>query len=436
MNEYNYGADEEMENILELFADKIVSSLDADLAADELASSVVQVFLQVAAAAGHRKPVKAVLKFLLDKIFLTVTVAGEDYLESPGLVRLLEVVVVVSTTYEKLSGRLFSRLFAGRLAAMAVHPTGNYLVQRLVDTLSQGDQLEAVWAEVGPSLEQILDAGCSGVVLCLVRASVRLERVQAVLLDQLAVSLHTADSLDQLAPLTLRLVNRDRLHNLPEFPISLHGSLILQEMLSFSKPIKLVRSILSVEGAELRRILSDPRGSHLADAFMQSKTIGEKSREGLVRRLAGELTGLACSKHGSRALDALWKYSSLKMKQVMVEELSRDELQLSSHPIGKFTSRSCALSAWRHQRDQWRTIVTQADKNAELFKDIIGDVSTLKRKAEDNPTIRKKPEELTVQKKIKEEAEDGPATSQLYPEQIEPAEKRKKKKAKSYFDDL
>ncbi len=39
-------------------------------------------------------------------------------------------------------------------------------------------------------------------------------------------------------------------------------------------------------------------------------------REGLVRRLAGELSGLATTKHGSRALDSLWKFSSLKIKQV------------------------------------------------------------------------------------------------------------------------
>ena len=57
-----------------------------------------------------------------------------------------------------------------------------------------------------------------------------------------------------------------------------------------------------------------------------------------------------------------------------MEELSREEGQLASHPIGKFASRTCAISAWVHQRDQWRTIVTEADKNMELFKDIIGEV--------------------------------------------------------------
>ena len=44
--------------------------------------------------------------------------------------------------------------------------------------------------------------------------------------------------------------------------------------------------------------------------------MGEKSREGLVKSLKGEFVGLACSKHGSRTLDTIWKYSSIKSKQV------------------------------------------------------------------------------------------------------------------------
>jgi len=50
-----------------------------------------------------------------------------------------------------------------------------------------------------------------GVLLSLVKASTRLERVQAAFLEQLAVSLHCADALDLLAPLCLRLITKERL---------------------------------------------------------------------------------------------------------------------------------------------------------------------------------------------------------------------------------
>ena len=50
--------------------------------------------------------------------------------------------------------------------------------------------------------------------------------------------------------------------------VHLHGSLILQELLHFSKPIKLVRSLLQLPPGQLSQLLSDPRGCHITDSFM------------------------------------------------------------------------------------------------------------------------------------------------------------------------
>ena len=38
-----------------------------------------------------------------------------------------------------------------------------------------------------------------------------------------------------------------------------------------------------------------------------SASIGEKSRENLLKTLNDYLVNLACSKHGSRSIDAIWK---------------------------------------------------------------------------------------------------------------------------------
>ena len=70
-----------------------------------------------------------------------------------------------------------------------------------------------------------------------------------------------------------------------ETPVNLHGTLIAQEILHFNKPIKLVNSILASDSEKLCQILSDPRGCHITDAFMTSSTIGEKSRESLIKIL-------------------------------------------------------------------------------------------------------------------------------------------------------
>lgn len=56
-------------------------------------------------------------------------------------------------------------------------------------------------------------------------------------------------------------------------------------MLEFNKPIKMVNSILNMEPNELKNLFSDPKGSHIIDTFMQSMTVGEKSREKLIYRM-------------------------------------------------------------------------------------------------------------------------------------------------------
>jgi hypothetical protein len=47
LDRFNYAGDAELESILELFADKLLGSLDFGLVADELASSVVQAGLWI-----------------------------------------------------------------------------------------------------------------------------------------------------------------------------------------------------------------------------------------------------------------------------------------------------------------------------------------------------------------------------------------------------
>ena len=73
----------------------------------------------------------------------------------------------------------------------------------------------------------------------------------------------------KLAPLLLTLTTRESYSESDQLSsINLHGALILQELLNFSKPIKVVSSLLACQAPFLRSILVDPRGSHVTDTFM------------------------------------------------------------------------------------------------------------------------------------------------------------------------
>lgn len=51
--------------------------------------------------------------------------------------------------------------------------------------------------------------------------------------------------------------------------------------------------------------------------------------------LQGMYTSLACSKHGSRSLEALWKVASINIKTHICRELVTDELKMKDSAFGK-----------------------------------------------------------------------------------------------------
>lgn len=67
--------------------------------------------------------------------------------------------------------------------------------------------------------------------------------------------------------------------------LNLHGTIIVQTILEFNKPIKIVNSILSLDTNVLKGLLCNSMGSHITDSYVKSQFVGEKSREKLVRKL-------------------------------------------------------------------------------------------------------------------------------------------------------
>lgn len=104
-------------------------------------------------------------------------------------------------------------------------------------------------------------------------------------------SLHCSEPQERqesCAPCILRLVPFERLETVrkeQQFFVNLHGSIIVQQMLEFNKPIKTVSSILSMPTNELEKVFCDPKGSHIVDSYMKSQYIGEKNREKLIRKM-------------------------------------------------------------------------------------------------------------------------------------------------------
>ena len=155
------------------------------------------------------------------------------------------------------------------------------------------------------------------------------------------------------------------------FPVHYIGSQIVQSLLHFGKPIKIVQSLLEMDNSELRDLLADPLGSHIMDAFVCAEFVGEKSREKLVQKLQGSYFTLATSKNGSRALDALWRSSELKARLIIGEELLQKEAALVSNMFGRIVFENYALSLLKSQKTDWRAKQDKETKKRKLFAGLV-----------------------------------------------------------------
>ena len=305
------------------------------------------------------------------------------------------------------------------------------------------------------NLEEIFAAGNSGIVLALAQTLNKLHTKQAHFLVALMKSLHCFDPpqyqlkvANLLAYLSTRESYEDASQNSDnsmQLSVNLHGTLVIQELLNFNKPIKIVNSILDMDANNLKMLLSDPRGCHITDSYMNSPTIGEKNRDGLIKHLQGHLVPMACSKHGSRSIDKLWEKASEKGRELIAHELSAQLPLLTSNTFGRFIGQNLCLSTYKRSKEEWKDYLKNQEKQKSIAKDFLSEISGTKRKNDEQMQECKK-------QKVEEESDSkgndkfvldtigNPNSMEIsdYPKkhlELKKA-KKKKEKAKSYLDDL
>nr|CAD7424786.1 unnamed protein product [Timema monikensis] len=360
---------------------------------NNLTSGLLQALL-LSLKAVNPKSTRALVRKLLDDSF-TVTRSRRDdedddkklsstteielrpVFGSESSTRLLEAALSVASS--KLFTQIYARCFINHLLVLSKDPLANHCVQRLLDHCKEKVEFEAIYDELGEHFGSILESRNTGVLVSVAQACHRLGAKQGSLQQHLMKALHCWEPAQQqlmFVPLLVRLVTMETYKQNKDSPlfVQLHGSLLLQSMLHFKKPIKVVASILSMSSSDLRDVLSNPKGCHITDVFMSSEYIGEKSRDKLIHTLKGNFVKMACSKHGSRSLDAVWKATNLKQKMMIVEELSSKESILNSDQFGSHFARIAGVSLYKHKKEDWKEAQAKHINKKLLFADIIGTV--------------------------------------------------------------
>ncbi|XP_034104081.1 nucleolar protein 9 [Drosophila albomicans] len=298
---------------------------------------------------------------------------------------------LLSVAGAKLLTQLYAMLFSGRIAYLAQQQQTNFAVQRLLQHLKEVPDFEAVFNELQPQTEELLKMGYTGVVSGLSAACLRLGAKQAQMISALQNALHVSGDKEKSKMFfncLVKLKPHELLAGDQSGFVHLHGSLIVQHILQFNKPIFLVNCILELPAVQLSQVFNTPNGSHIVDAFLQSKYIGEKSRERLIRLLDGFYVDLAITRHGSRVLDQCFKAAQETQKLNIAKELSNKANMLKGSPFGRLIYTKYRLDTYKLSASQWQASLGQqlqkqedekegkskkrsAKTATELFKDIL-----------------------------------------------------------------
>ncbi|XP_076766344.1 nucleolar protein 9 [Xylocopa sonorina] len=292
-------------------------------------------------------------------------------------IRLLEACLAVADP--KSFYKIYEAYFMGNLKRLSLTRNTNYSVQRLLDHCTVREDFEKVFEELSSCFSEILGSGHTGVLVSLANACSRLEVKQGAYVTELLRALCCEASEKQhravacIASLkTLEELENTREGNNSSSSISLHGSLIVQSLLNYKKPIKVVNSLLDTDGEELARMFEDPKGSRIADAFIDSKYIGEKSREKLFKKLKGYWSRLARGTHGSRTLEKVWQWAHTNQRTSIMEELAAVGESLRSTKSGQIISSKLNVPLFARNKNDWMETLGKEEKTRALFANIIG----------------------------------------------------------------
>ncbi|KAJ8272600.1 hypothetical protein GJAV_G00091150 [Gymnothorax javanicus] len=347
-----------------------------------VASTVLQTMLTVC----HRKRPKLCRKLAKGIMgYLTSLSAAPGvspllvFLKDQSCSRLIEKVLQVS--HKALLRDIYKNHLRGQLVNLAIHPIANFPVQRLTAASRGYKMFRLVFEELIEGLEAILAAGHMGVVVQLADSCEEWEEKQGQLLQCLLEAFHCADppSLQtSCLPLFLSLLTHEVYYGeqpaggdtqRPLGDISYHGSRLVQCLARFKDRSILLNSLRVLRPSDLLILGTDQSGSHVLQSLLMSAS--DKGRGKILRRLEGQYLQLACSRFGSRVLEAVWSSATVSQKQGIAQELAPSEAALRSDQFARHVWAKLGLTHFGKRRGQWLEFQTNQSKKRKFFSDIL-----------------------------------------------------------------
>ncbi|XP_012283949.1 nucleolar protein 9 [Orussus abietinus] len=351
------------------------------LGQDELTSGLLQVVLL---------SLKGVDSTLGDTIIKRITEScftdneGEQLssaFQSECYVRLLEACLMAAGP--DIYNFIYEKFFAGHLYQLLKSEGTAFSVQQLLDNCEIKEKLEGINEELFDHYESVLKDGPHKILVNTANACKRLHTGQGAFFKALTKALHCeeegkSEANSEIIECIASLKGKEMIEKLKQdknenIPVQVYGSLILQAMLNFNKPIKIVNGLLAMPVEKFMHLITDPRGSHIIDAFMTGPYIGVKSREKLARKLRGNWSQLAVTTHGSRCLEKIWSWAQGEQKVIIMEELAASGEALRSTKCGSIISSKFNVPLFVRSKKDWMESFEKKETIQTLFADILGE---------------------------------------------------------------
>uniref|UniRef100_A0A3P9KCJ6 PUM-HD domain-containing protein n=1 Tax=Oryzias latipes TaxID=8090 RepID=A0A3P9KCJ6_ORYLA len=351
---------------------------------DAVASAVFQTMLTV----SHRKRpklCKKLLKRTVEYLMSRSAAPGVSpllvFLKDQASSHLLETVIQLS--HISLLRDVYKNHLKGSLVSLALHPIANFPIQRLTAAAAKYKLFPRLFDELIQGVEAILAAGHMGVIVQLAESCAESGQKQDEMIKSLLNAFHCAEPSSRQVcclPLFMSLLTYELYYHsdtaggdaqteIPLTSICYHGSRLVQALAKFKERSLLLSSLRTLTPADLFTLASHPAGSHVLQALIT--TSSDKGRGKILRRLEGQYGQMACSRLGSRVLEAVWSSASVSQRQSIAQELVQSESQLRSDQFARHVWAKFALSHFMHRRAHWHEIQTGESKKRKLFNDIL-----------------------------------------------------------------
>lgn len=371
---YTFTVPEEWKVVLQEFAGRLMMWPQFnDLPYDDSFKNVLMII-----CFALRNTDKNLLKTFGKKIIVALVVPGEE----PGTLKCFDdyaatkcLASLCTASGPKLLTIISEEVFSKSPAEIAKHKIAYKAMTKFIKALGDSEVFEKLFEEIVEKpevLKEVFQEEKYDLVYELASACVRLQTKQGPFVTAISSIFKLTGLKDHPEAIFECLT---KLHpfvdDLKEQELSALGCSLVCLLLKFNKPIFILNSMFATDIKYLMKVLTSPSGSFISNALFESKFVGEKSREKMIKLFEEHYTELATDKFGSRVLETMFEGASEGQKIKIASELSDNKAKIASHFIGKFIFANFRLETFKLSQEQWKKAINKAEKSKKLFKGII-----------------------------------------------------------------